>query len=68
MSIWSGIRRLWARHDDHLAAEELHREAAGVGGVPAVGDEAAVPEASGQGPFPHDSVHSVEAEDEVEGR
>ena len=66
MSIWSNIRRMWARHDDHLAAEELKREEAGID-LPVVGDKTAVPEASGQGPFPHDAVHPVVREDESDG-
>jgi len=29
MSIWSSIRRLWVRHDEHLVDREMERESAG---------------------------------------
>ena len=67
MGIWSSIKRMWRRHDEHLAAEELQREAVGID-LPLVGDKAAVAEASGLGPLPHDSVHPVVREDESEER
>jgi hypothetical protein len=40
MSVWSSMRRLWARHDEHLAENEVERESTGVE-LQGIGEKAA---------------------------